>query len=194
VKQTESAPSNYRCSAAARWLPRTLAGTVVLAALLVTSRFGNAPGIVGSARLRMAIWIGAGLLALWLLRKGAELRLRVSLTGNSLVFDYGGKPSSLRIEEIETLRFAPPFSWRRSWVAATVLQDGRGRTFRLPVALVAGDCLVSAVVARSAREDLSSWVDALKILPRMQRGRMHQALGYTIAAGIALAAVFFYLR
>jgi hypothetical protein len=194
VTPPEAAPSVYRCSAAARWLPRTVAATVVLATLFVTGRFEGAPGVVGSPRLRMALWIGAGLFALWVLRKGAELRLRCWLTGDSLVFDYGTKPNSLPFGEIESLKFAPPFSWRRSWIAATVIQDRRGQAWRLPVALVDGDLLVNELVTRSGREDLAAWVDALNVLPRMRRGRLHPFLAYAIAAAVAAAAIVFNLR
>jgi hypothetical protein len=167
---------------------------VIAAVLLVTGRFHDAPGIIGSARIRLALWAGAALLALWLLRKGAELRLSVVLTEEGLVFSYGARPVTLRFAEIETLRFDPPFAARKSWVAATALLDEGGRSWRLPVALENGDGLVAGLVRRSGREDLATWVEVLQVERRMRRGRLHQVVVYGTAAALLIAAAAFYFR
>ena len=184
----------YACGRAARISPRLLAGAVIVAVFLVTSRFQDAPGFIGSTRIRLALWAGAAVFALWALSKGAELRLKVGVSDEGLSFTYGARPAILRFAEIETLRFAPPFSERKSWLAATVLLDTKGQAWRLPVALEAGDRLVADLVRRSGREDLATWVEVLQVEQRMRRGRMHTAVVYATAAGFLIAGATFYLR
>jgi hypothetical protein len=167
---------------------------MVLAVFLATDRFQDAPGLVGSARMHLALWAGAAVLALWALNKGAELRLKVAVSDDHLSFRYGTRPMSLPLKEIETLRFDPPFAWRKSWIAATVLLDARGQAWRLPVALEAGDRLVADLVRCSGREDLQTWADALRVEQRMRRGRVHTAAVYATAGAILIAAVAFYLH
>ena len=184
----------YACGRAARLSPRMLAAAVVVAVFLVTSRFQHAPGLIGSTRIRLALWAAAALFALGALSKGAELRLRVGILDDGLSFTYGARPAILRFGEIASLRFAPPFFARRSWLAATVLLDTRGQAWRLPVALEAGDRLVADLVRRSGREDLATWAEVLHLEHRMRRGRMHTVAVYATAAAFLIAAVAFYLH
>ena len=184
----------YACGRAARLSPRTLVAAVIVAVFLVTSRFQNAPGLIGSTRIRLALWIGAAVFALWALSKGAELRLRVGVSDEGLSFTYGARPAILRFADIETLRFAPPFFARKSWLAATVLLDTKGQAWRLPVALEAGDRLVADLVRRSGREDLATWVEVLQVEDRMRRGRVHTVAVYATAAAFLIASVTFYLH
>jgi len=184
----------YVCGWASRISPRVLAGALVAAVFLVTSRFQDAPGIIGGARVRLALWAGAAVLALWVLNKGAELRLRVGISGQGLSFTYGARQTVLDFGEIETLRFDPPFAARRSWLAATVLLDVRGQAWRLPVTLEAGDRLVAELVRRSGREDLATWVEVLQVERRMRCGRLHTTAVYTTAVVFLIAAVTFYLH
>jgi len=190
----ERESSAYACGWVARLSPRVLAGTMVLAVLLVTDRFQDAPGLVGSTRMHLALWASAAVLALWALNKGAELRVKVAISDDRLSFRYGARPLELPLKEIETLRFDPPFAWRKSWIAATVLLDVRGRAWRLPVALEAGDRLVADLVRRSGRQDLQTWLDALRVEQRMRRGRVHTAAVYATAGAILIAALAFYLH
>lgn len=184
----------FRCGWTSRNAPRVLAAALILAVFLVTGRFQDAPGIIGGARLHLALWGGAALLSLWVLNKGAELRLRVGISDQGLSFGYGAGPAALRFDEIETLRFDPPFAARKSWVAATVLLDKRGKSWRLPVALEEGDRLVAELVRRSGREDLATWSDVLHVERRMRRGGLHTAAVYATAGAFLIAAVAFYLR
>jgi hypothetical protein len=184
----------FRCGRAARWAPRVLAAAMIVAVLLVTRRFQDAPGIIGGMQVRWALWIGAAFVALWILNKGAELRVQVGLSAEGLDFSYGARPALLPFGRIETLRFDPPFSARRSWVAATVLLDERGEAWRLPVALESGDRLVADLVQRTGREDLATWADVLRIERRMRKGTLHTLAVYAAAAGILVAALVFYWR
>jgi len=184
----------FRCGWLSRNSPRVLAGALIVAVFLVTGRFQDAPGIIGGARLHLSLWAGAALLSLWVLNKGAELRLRVGISDQDLSFGYGTRPAVLSFGEIETLRFDPPFAARKSWVAATVLLDKRGQAWRLPVALEDGDMLVAELVRRSAREDLATWSDVLRVERRMRRGRLHTAAVYATAAAFLISALAFYLR
>lgn len=189
-----AADVGYRCGAAARWVSRTLAGTAIVAAWAVTNRFAEAPGLVGSSRFQLALWFGSALFAFWVLQKGAELRIEVVLTDESLVFSYGSNPSALPFREIATLRFEPPFASRRSWIAATAVLDNQGCSWRLPVALERGDLLVSELVRRSGREDLGAWVEALRIEARMRRGKWHVWAAYAAAGAMLAGALAFNLR
>jgi hypothetical protein len=164
------------------------------AVLLVTTRFQAAPGIIGSERIRLALWAGAALFAYWVLSKGAELRLAVRLSRKGLEFSYASRPAMLRFDEIETMRFDPPFAARRSWIAAVVLLDQRGSAWRLPVELEAGDRLIDSLLHRSGREDLATWAEVLQIGRRMRRGHWHTLGVYVAAAALLLAATWFHLR
>lgn len=184
----------YGCGAAARWLPRALAGSLLAAALVATTRVDPGLVISGSRGFRAAVVVFAVIFAAWILRQGRELRLRIVLDDRELVFESGAQRSTLRLEEVEALRYDAPFGISRSWVPATVLIDRRGKEWRLPGLLDAGDRLVEQIVQRSGKQNLEAWAHALRICSRMGRGGSRVRLGYVTAAAIFAAGALYYVH
>ena len=184
----------YRCGAAARWLPRALAGSLLAAALVATMRVDPEVVISGSRGFRTAVVILAAVLALWILRRGGEVRLRIEVNARDLVFEFGAQSSTLRLADVETLRYDAPFGVSRSWLPATVLIDRAGREWRLPSLLDDGDRLVEKILQRSGKQNLEAWAHAMRIRSRMSRGAIRVRLGYATAAAILGAGWLYYLH
>ncbi len=105
----------YRCPPSARWLPRVL-GAAVLAATLVAAYAVDPRGALPrSAMLRgLLAVVGAGL-ALWIVRKGAEVRTQVVLGREGVEFRSGRGRAALAYADIGALDRAPSFGpWRPS--------------------------------------------------------------------------------
>ena len=79
----------YRCGAAARWLPRALAGSLLAAAVVATNRVDPELVISGSPGFRTAVVVLAAILAVWILRQGSEVRLRIEVHERDLLFEFG---------------------------------------------------------------------------------------------------------
>ncbi len=187
------ASAAYRCGAAARWLPRTLAGSLLGAALIATRRVDPELVISGSRGFRTAVVVLAAILALWILRRGSEVRLRIEVTdGSDLLFQLGAQRFTLRLRDVDALRYDAPFGVSRSWLPATVLIDREGREWRLPGLLDAGDRLVDDVLRGTEQPNLEAWAQALRIRSRMRRGSQRVRIGYATAAAIFAAGVLYY--
>ena len=184
----------YRCGAAARWLPRVLAGSLLAAALVATKRVDPELVISGSRGFRAAAVMLAGILAVWIVRRGGEVRLRIAVDDTDLVFESGAERSTLHLVDVEALRYDAPFGVSRSWLPATVLIDRGGREWRLPALLDAGDRLVEEILERSGKQNLEAWAQALRIQSRMSRGGSRVRLGYAAAAAILGAGLLYYLH
>ncbi len=184
----------YRCGAAARWLPRALAGSLLAAALIATKRVDPELVISGSRGFRTAVIVLAAILAVWILRQGSEVRLRIEVDGRDLVFESGAQRFTLHLGDVEALRYDAPFGISRSWLPATVLIDRSGREWRLPGLLDAGDRLVEEILRRSGNQNLEAWAQAMRIRNRMSRGGRRVRLGYATAAAILGAGWLYYLH
>ncbi len=191
---TSQARAAYRCGAAARWLPRALAGSLLAAALVATNRVDPEFVVSGSRGFRTAVIVLAAILAVWILRQGSEVRLRIEMDDRDLVFESGAQQSTLRLVDVESLRYDAPFGVSRYWLPATVLIDREGREWRLPALLEAGDRLVEEILQRCGKQDLETWAQALRIRSRMSRGDSRVRLGYATAAAILGAALVYYLH
>ncbi len=191
TSQTHAA---YRCGAAARWLPRALAGSLLAAALVATQRVDPESVVSGSQGFRTAVIVLAAILAVWILRQGSEVRLRIEVNDEDLVFESGAQQSTLRLVDVEALRYDAPFGVSRSWLPATVLIDRGGREWRLPALLDAGDRLVDQILQRGGKQKLEAWARALRIRSRMSRGGSRVRLGYATAAAILGAGLLYYLH
>ena len=191
TSQTRAA---YRCGAAARWLPRALAGSLLAAALVATNRVDPESVVSGSRGFRTAVIVLAAILAVWILRQGSEVRLRIEVDDRDLVFESGARQCTLHLVDVEALRYDAPFGVSRSWLPATVLIDRGGREWRLPALLEAGDRLVDEILQRSRKQELEAWAQALRIRSRMSRGGSRVRLGYATAAAILGAGLLYYLH
>lgn len=192
--ESERSGTVYRCRTAARWLPRALAGSVLAAALLATGRIDPQAVLSGSRGFRTAVVVLAAILAIWILRRGGEVRLRVRVDGRSLRFEYGGQLSTLRLAEVDALRYDAPFGVSRSWLPAAVLIDRAGKEWRLPALLHAGDRLIESVLEGSGEEKLQAWTEALGLRRRMSRVAARVRLGYFVAGAILSVGLLYYVH
>ncbi len=181
----------YRCNLLARWLPRVLAAAILIAALVAGYRLADT---ALGARFRSVLVAGAALIALFVIRTGAEVRLSIRPQPEGLAFRLGRVRSLLRYDRIESLRYEGPFASGFRWIPAVVLISNRGDSWRIPALLADGEGLIDDLIKLSGREDLGSWVAALGLRKRFGRVRSTLLAGYGAAAAIAAAGIVFYLR
>jgi hypothetical protein len=183
----------YRCGAAARWLPRCLAAAILGGALLASYRFGPKTVQAGWTYAGPLVVIAGAAAGLWILRKGAELRIGLILSEGGLEFVDGGRRTLLRWQEIDSLSYAPPFSSGRYWLPATVLGDRDGRGWRISALMADGESLIGELLRRAGRSDLDAWADALQLERRMARPGLSIVGGYAAASVVLVAALWFYV-
>jgi hypothetical protein len=184
----------YRCGVAARWLPRALAGSVLVAAMLLALRLLPASGVPGAREFRAGLVVLAAVAALWVVRKGGEARIEVGVGPMGLFLFRGPHRTDLSFEEVDGLRYEAPFGPSKSWVPAAVLTDRRGTAWRMSGFLEHGDDLIDELLELSGREDLRAWADALGIRRRMAGASRRVGLGYGISAIVLLSGLTFYLH
>jgi len=195
IVRGDEASHVYSCGSAALWLPRVLGGAVFTAGLLVAFGLDSGMDVPFVRQFRAVIAVIAGLIALWLLRRGGELRIGVALGEDGLVFVVGSRRIDLRYRDIDGIRYEPPFAVSRSaWIPAVALIDRRGVSWRIPALVVDGDDLVARLVARTGREDLAAWADALDLRGRMSHSTRWVVAGYSTALVILAMATLFYVR
>jgi hypothetical protein len=183
----------YRCARAARWLPRVLAGSVLAAAMLASFRIDPRVDAMGWGPVRTFVVLGGAVVALLILRKGAEVRTVVELDGEAVTFRQGGREASLPHRDLDSLEYAPPLSASRHWLPAAVLVDRWGKAWRLSAVLERGDRLIERLAAVTGRSDLESWIEALRLRRRMGRAGRLCLIGYLAAAAILAGGLVFYL-
>ena len=171
-----------------------LAAAILIAALLAAERFDLPTGLGFARPLRFSLMLVGALMAFWIVRTGAELRLRVSLADDGIRFDHDARITFLEYDEIHRLSYAVPFALTRLWIPAVVLIDEQGRGWRLPALLTNGDQLLGELIRKSGREDLQAWADSLGLMRRLGRAQLLTAIGYLTSAGLIAAAAVFYLR
>jgi len=185
----------YSCGTAALWLPRVLGGAVLTAGLLVAFGLDSGMNVQFMRQFRAAIAVIAGLAALWVLRRGGEVRIGFGLREDGLVFVVGSRRIDLRYRDIEGVRYEPPFAVSRSaWIPAVAVIDRSGVSWRIPALVTDGGDLVAQLVSRTGREDLAAWADALDLRERMSRSRRWVVAGYSLALLILAVATLFYVR
>jgi len=185
----------HRCSAAARWLPRAFAGAVLAAGLLVAFSLDPDATVPLVRPFKRGLVLVSALAALWLVRKGGEVRVGVGAGPDGLVFVAGARRLDLRYRDIATLRYEPPFGMSRSaWMPALALIDRQGTSWRIPALIECGERLVAALLEQSGREDLAAWADAFDLERRMARSGARVAAGYGAAVLIVVAAAIFRFR
>ena len=190
---SEPPVSSYVCGPAARWLPRALAGSVLVAGLLAVAGIGSQAKIPLSQGFRLLLMMTTAAMALWIVRKGGEVRIRVSVDAQGIVFEAGSHRRSVVFEKIEALRFEGPFGPSRSWLSATVVVDKTEREWRLSGLLARGEELIDEIVQKSAREDLAAWADAHRIREKMARATLRVRAGYTAAFVVVILAAAYSL-
>ena len=165
--EREARGTTYRCGVAARWLPRALAGSILVSVLPVLLRSDPDSRVAGSGPFHTGLILLVALVGLWVLRRGGELRLVIEIRADRMLFGAGSRQAELRFSQIDALRYEAPFAATRTWLPATVLIDRDGTCWRLSALLERGHLLIEELLARSGREDLAAWVDALNVRGRM---------------------------
>jgi len=189
MAESEQHPaSEFRCGAAARWLPRALGGSVLAATLLGTLGAAVSRGTVGRRAAQFLTVVGAA--AAWIVvRSGAETRHAFRLTDDALVVVSGRRESRVELGSLARLDFEPAFTRRGRWIPAAVLVDGAGTAWRVPALLESGDRFVRELLTRARRNDLDAWAAERDLSRRMAQARGRVVLGYAIAAGLLVASV-----
>jgi len=184
-------PSFYRCGAAARWLPRVLAASVLAASVLAAFRFDPYDVLTAARHLRSLLAVLGAVLALWIVRKGGEVRTAFAVVGGELQLRHGTREYSLRLEDLERLSYETPFAQSRTWLPALVLRDRFGQAWRVSAFLDGGERFLENLLDAAGRSDLRSWAETLGLGEIMSRARRRVLIGY-VAAGVILAAGLFY--
>jgi len=183
----------YRCSGAARWLPRGLAAAVLVAAMLGAFRIETSADPLLPHVRRFVVLVGA-VLAVGIVRKGREVRCTFGLTRDAIVIAAGSRSIRLELEEIQRLDWAGPFGGSLNWMPAALLIDNDGRSWRVPALVERGDELFTELLGRAARHDLEAWADAYHIVARMARYPFRVRVGYVVVAATLVAGVVYYIR
>jgi hypothetical protein len=184
----------FRCSGAGRWLPRVLAAAVLIAAVLAAFRFDPGTVLTASKYLRSLVAVLGGALALWIVRKGAEVRVVLVLSEEELLFRYGSREYALRLEDLERLSYETPFAQSRTWLPALVLRDRFGQPWRISAFISRGERLLEEILRRIDRSDLQTWSETLQLPKLLSRSRHRVLIGYIAAAAILIVGVAYYLH
>jgi hypothetical protein len=184
----------WRCGPAARWLPRSLAASILVSALLAADRIAPQIGRSGWSVFGPALVLLGGLLALGIVRQGGEIRRTVTLAGDTVVFRDRSRRFELPLDRVEALSWEPSFAVRRNWIPALALIDRDGSRWRIPAFVADGGRLIAELVQRSGRNDLEAWADALQLERRMSRPGRRLLIGYVSAAAVLAVGLLFYLR
>jgi hypothetical protein len=184
----------FSCGTAARWLPRTLAAAMLFVGMFTVARLQSEAPVYGVRMFRILLVVAAAAAALWIVRKGGELRLIVSFAEDRVDFELGSRSAGVAYEEIDAVGYEAPFGPSRSWLPAAVLLDRQGRAWRLSALLSDGGRLVDEFVRRSGREDLAAWIDAQNIRSKMSRSAMRIRIGYSVVLVVLSAGLAFYVR
>ncbi len=177
----------YRCSAWARWLPRALGASLLTASLLISFRIDPDQISAYSRPFKIGLVVFAAAVSLWIVRRGAEVRLEVTPAGEHLEFRYAARSARLAYADLDRLDFSPAFGPSRHWLSAMILIDREGGEWRVPAVLADGANLVEEILDRAARSDLRAWAEVRGLAAKMGSSTRRFAAGYLVA-GFVLAA------
>ncbi len=180
-------PRVYRCGSAARWLPRALAAAVLGVALVAAGGIDPTDRLGLTRPLRIFVVMSGAVSALWLMRKGAELRLRVHVNAGGLGLERGAWKGEIGFDDLDRLEYETPLATSRSWIPALVLRERNGTGWRVPALLGAGDRLIVELIERSGRKDLAAWADVLRLRRRMGRPGTLTLVGYGVVVAFLVA-------
>ncbi|MDX1389040.1 MAG: hypothetical protein R3344_07605 [Acidobacteriota bacterium] len=178
----------YRCGGAALWLPRVLGGGVLAAASVLA--FGVDPdgNVPYSGLAKGGVLTVAGAAALWIIRRGSEVRLEFGIGASGLRFSTRRATAEVAWKKIEMLDYDPPLGTRSGWMPAMVLVDDHGRRWRIPAVVHGVQSLLEVILSRTARHDLRAWAEARHLHARLGRARIFVLSGYLLTAVIVASA------
>ncbi len=169
-----SEPHVFRCTAAARWLPRTLAAAVLVSAVILSTRiYSGVAGTHWSHSRTLVVVVGAAF-ALAIVRSGGIVRAEFSLAAESLRLRIGRHERELPYEQVVSMIYETPFVNPREWLPSLVLIDRFGKRWRVPSFLADGERFVTDLTEAAARDDLRSFASAHDLSAKMAttRGRL----------------------
>lgn len=186
-----SEPHVFRCAAAARWLPRALAASALVSAMILSTRiYPGIAGVGGSHARTLVVVVGAAF-ALGIVRSGGMVRAEFSLAGDSLRLRIGKHERKLPYEHIVSMIYEAPFVRRREWLPALVLIDRFGKRWRVPSFLADGERFVTDLTTAAARDDLRSFASAHDLVAKMSGTRGRLVWGYSLALALIVAVLLF---
>ena len=184
-----SDPHVFRCTAAARWLPRALAAAVLVSAMILSTRiYTGVAGTDGSHARTLVVVVGA-IFALAIVRSGAMVRAEFSLTAKALRLRIGRHERELPYEQVVSMIYETPFVKPREWLPALVLIDRFGKRWRVPSFLADGERFVTDLTEAAARDDLRSFASARDLSAKMAATRGRLVWGYSFALALIFAAL-----
>lgn len=181
----------FVCSSGALWLPRVLAGSLLAAALIVAMAVDPEGLSVFSRPFRIALVLVAAVGSLWIVRRGAEVRVQVAVGDERIEFRHGRRSRSLPYVEIDRIEYAAAFGSSRNWLSALVLTDRFGQGWRIPALIGGGGSMVREIVRRAGRSDLEAWAGARGLERKMSHSGRLQLLGYVVSAALPVAALVY---
>ena len=137
-----SEPHIFRCTAAARWLPRTLAASTLVSAMILSTRIYPGVADMGWSHTRTLVVVVGATLALGIVRSGGMVRAEFSLAAEFLRLRIGRHERVLPYEQVVSMIYETPFVKPREWLPALVLIDRFGKRWRIPSLLADGERFV----------------------------------------------------
>ena len=184
-----SEPRVFRCTAAARWLPRTLAAATLVSTMILSARIDAAVVGTGWSHSRTLVIVVGAACALTIVRSGGMVRAEFSFAAEAMRLRIGRDKRELPYEQIVSLIYETPFVKPRQWLPALVLIDRFGTRWRVPALLADGERFGSELTAAAGRDDLRSFASAHDLSGRMAATRGRLVCGYSFALGLILAAL-----
>ncbi len=183
----------FRCGAAARWLPRALAAAVLTAVTLGALRIDPSADAL-LPFVRQFIMLAGAALAVAIVRMGGEVRYTFALTRDAVIVALGASSVRIELAQLSRLDYAAPLAGSLHWLPATLVIDGGGRSWRVPALLTDGDRLITELLRRAQRNDLDTWAEAYRIVPRMARFGLRVRLGYAVVLITLVTGVVYHLH
>jgi hypothetical protein len=193
-KRDEGEAEIFRCSLAARWLPRALAASVLAAATLAAFRMDPHGILLGSTWLRNGIALAGALAALWIVRKWGETRITATIDDDGLLLSHGSRSSRLPFARMSRLGYAAPFAATRNWLPAMLIWDKHQGCWRILSLMHEGDRLLRTLLEKADREDLATWAESLQLERRMAASGRRVMIGYILSAVILTAGLLYHFH
>jgi hypothetical protein len=194
LRRTDEDAETFRCGAAARWLPRTLAAAVLAAGTMAAFRMDPHGVLFSSTYIRNGIILAGAVAALYIVRLGAEVRTTVAVGEEGLIFSHGAKSHALPYANISRLGYAAPFAANRSWLPAMLVFDKDRGCWRVLSMMREGDRLLQLMLETAGREDLASWSETLALERRMRGFTRRVIIGYLVSAASLAAGLIYYFH
>jgi len=186
--------SFHRCGFACRWVPRVL-GSAMLTATYIASRAIDPEGLVSAtSTIRPMVVVVGAVLALWLVRSGSEVHLKVGAGNDGVVFRAHGRERILMYSDIVGIRYDGPMAAGKRWIPAIVLVDRTGLSWRIPALVEGCRTLLETILQRCGDSGVRAWADARRVDARIGGSRWIVITGYIVSVLVLSASILFIIR